>query len=176
VLRSRPAPQPSFRPGHSVAARLSHTRPHLNTFQQALIRRMRTQGPGAASRDVQVHRWTRLLSWLQRHGMDLSSSAFRVERRPRAGIFPPFVLSKHTGLISRSRRRRLWTLPDQPVSGGLAHLLQHSAVHRVKKIATGFPLRCPTVGVGEREDACTNLPWLSTSQCPPAHLPTPLSA
>lgn len=37
--------------------------------------------------DVQLRRWSRLLSWLGSHGMDLSPSAIRVERRPRAGIF-----------------------------------------------------------------------------------------
>ena len=36
--------------------------------------------------DVQVCRWSRLLSWLKSHGMDLSQSAFHVERRPRTGI------------------------------------------------------------------------------------------
>ena len=41
--------------------------------------------------DVQVRRWSRLLSWLENHGMDLSPSAFRVERRRRAGIFHPFI-------------------------------------------------------------------------------------
>lgn len=35
--------------------------------------------------DVQLLRWSRLLSWLGSHGMDLSPSAFHVERRPRTG-------------------------------------------------------------------------------------------
>ena len=39
--------------------------------------------------DIQVRRWNRLLSWLKSHGMDLSPSAFHVERRPRAGIVHP---------------------------------------------------------------------------------------
>lgn len=43
--------------------------------------------------DIQVRRWSRLLSWLAGHGMDLSPSAFHVERRPRAGILLPFVFS-----------------------------------------------------------------------------------
>ena len=37
--------------------------------------------------DVQLRRWNRLLSWLRNHGMDLSPSGIRVERRPRTGIF-----------------------------------------------------------------------------------------
>lgn len=41
-------------------------------------------------RDVEVRRWGRLLSWLEGHGMDLSPSAFHVERRPRSGILRPF--------------------------------------------------------------------------------------
>lgn len=43
--------------------------------------------------DIQVRRWSRLLSWLESHGMHLSPSAFHVERRPRAGIFLLFVSS-----------------------------------------------------------------------------------
>jgi len=39
--------------------------------------------------DVQVRRWSRLLSWLKSCGMDLSPSAFHVERRPRAGTSHP---------------------------------------------------------------------------------------
>lgn len=46
---------------------------------------------GVDEGDVQVRRWSRLLSWLESHGMDLSPSAFHVERRPRAGILLPFV-------------------------------------------------------------------------------------
>ena len=40
--------------------------------------------------NVQVRRWSRLLSWLESHGMDLSPSAFNVECRPRPGI-PSFI-------------------------------------------------------------------------------------
>ncbi|KAF9653109.1 SET domain-containing protein [Thelephora ganbajun] len=38
---------------------------------------------GVDEGDAQVCRWSELLSWLESHGMDLSPSAFHVERRPR---------------------------------------------------------------------------------------------
>lgn len=42
-------------------------------------------GHNGMEENVQVHRWSRLLSWLESHGMDLSPSTFRVECRPRPG-------------------------------------------------------------------------------------------
>ena len=128
--------------------------------------------------DLQVRRWSRLLSWLESHGMDLSPSAFHVERRPRAGIFHPFVsptpkIDLRTSLNIVDAGYGLFLTSPCPVSW---ITLRDPVPFILRKIATGLPLRHPTISVGEREDACTPSSWRQTFKCPPTHLPASLSA
>ena len=67
----------SYQPGQQLIAELSPV---------MMVQSYNDHGR-ANEGDIQVRRWSRLLSWLESRGMDLSPSAFHVERRPRAGIF-----------------------------------------------------------------------------------------
>lgn len=111
--------------------------------------------------DVQVRRWSRLLSWLESHGMDLSPSAFHVERRPRAGIFLPFVSS--TPIIdleipwyNTGAGYGLFLTGPCPV--GRIVFYDPATLTDQRKTATGLPLLRPAISIGEREDTWAPVP------------------
>ena len=129
--------------------------------------------------DIQPQRWSRLLSWLESHGMDLSPSAFHVERRPRTGI-------KFAFFVSSSHRVNVQSFLDNPGAGyGLfltspcsvgSILLLGPVIHGLNEAAIGPTLRRPVIGVGKRQDARPPAPQQWIPQCSPAHLPPSLSA
>ena len=126
-----------------------------------LMMRSHHDHSGVDKGDVQVRRWSRLLSWLESHGMDLSPSAFHVECRPRAGIFLPFVSS--TPIIDLE-------IPWYNTGAGYGLFLTGPCpVGRIvfddpatltdqRKTATGLPLLRPAISIGEREDTWAPVP------------------
>jgi len=117
---------------------------------------------GVDEGDVQVRRWSRLLSWLESHGMDLSPSAFHVERRPRTGILLPFVSSTPNidfkiPWCNTDAGYGLFLTSPCPV-GRIIYCDPVTLIDR-GKIAIGIPLRRPAVIVDEREDTRAPLPW-----------------
>lgn len=117
---------------------------------------------GADKGDVQVRRWSRLLSWLESHGTDLSPSAFHVERRPKTGILLPFVSSTpkidfKIPWYNADAGYGLFLTSPCPV-GRIIYCDPVTLIDRVKT-AIDTPLRRPAVNVDEREDTWAPLPW-----------------
>ena len=142
----------------SIISKYARCQPGQGLMAESSVMMMQSHNDhrGVGEGDVQVRRWSRLLSWLESHGMDLSPSAFHVERRPRAGVFLPSVSS--TPIIDleipcHTPGAGYGLFLTSPCPVGQIVFCDPVTLADRRKTAIRLPLLRPAISIGEREDA-----------------------